>query len=60
MGSVLRSPVVFGKWVLVVLGVLAWLVIVPLLEIARGGFELLRRKGDRRAPADRGPDTDAT
>lgn len=60
MGNLLRAPRVFAKWVLVALGVLGWLVIVPLVELVRGGIEWLRRKGGRRAVARPGPDADAT
>lgn len=55
MGNLLRAPCVFAKWVLVALGVLGWLLIVPLLELVRSGIERCR-KGGRRAVARPGRD----
>jgi hypothetical protein len=49
----LQTPLVLIRWILVVLAVLAWLLVVPILELVALGYRALSRSARRLRGASR-------
>lgn len=43
----LQTPLVLIRWIVVVLAVLAWLIVVPILELVALGYRALSRSARR-------------
>jgi hypothetical protein len=64
----LQTPLVLIRWILVVIAVLAWLIVVPILELVALGYRVLAhstivrrlRGGDRLLPEARQPASSRT
>lgn len=49
----LQTPLVLIRWIVVVLAVLAWLIVVPILELVALGYRALTRSARRLRGASR-------
>jgi hypothetical protein len=52
----MRALLLIGRWFLVALGVLVWIVVVPLVDLVAGRFETGDEPNERGAPAQRAHD----